>query len=192
MQLELQPRFLSNVAGGVGIGAYHPQTVREALTLRVSPAACVDPSRSAALRGVCWLLLPGAGLASGADVLGGGGRRTPAITPMNNVPMVKMPITLLRFGIFNFWKGGGARDSAHLSAYFVADSLVATVHSPVLLVGGASIPASMPKDVRTGGRHPGATLVAVPQAGWCPGCLQQSGAQEAWPTLAASLQGVGG
>ena len=65
MQLELQPRFLSNVAGGVGIGAYHPQTVREALTLRVSPSACVDPSRSAALRGVCWLLLPGAGLASG-------------------------------------------------------------------------------------------------------------------------------
>ncbi len=168
MQLELQPRFLSNVAGGVGIGAYHPQTVREALTLRVSPAACVDPSRSAALRGVCWLLLPGAGLASGADVLGGGGRRTPAITPMNNVPMVKMPITLLRFGIFNFWKGGGARDSAHLSAYFVADSPVATVHSPVLLVGGASIPAPMPKDVHIGDGIPGLRMRRFPKPAGAP------------------------
>ncbi len=32
------------------------------------------------------------------------------------------------------------------------------------------------------GRHPGATHTAVPQAGWCPSCLQLSGAQEAWPT----------
>ncbi len=141
---------------------HHLSLAVEALTPSASMAASVYSSRSAALRGVHWLPLLGAGLAFGSDVLGSGGRRTPAITPMNGVSSEKELVAAWQSCVFNFPKGTRAQDFSYPSAYFVADSPVATIHSPVLFVRGASIPASIPKDVHTGDGIPGLRMWRFP------------------------------
>ncbi len=73
---------------------------RAALTSRAKLAVCVYSARGAALCGVCWPRRPGAGLASGADVLGSCSRRTPATTPRNGFTVQNLLLALRRFA---FW-----------------------------------------------------------------------------------------